>query len=181
MPSTWEGRVRPTSVGFPTDDLSGHALVTADGGAAIGVQVWVPREGGEWGRVLLRRAGDTSYSVVGEPEPNHSDVELTGSAGPWLFFLRQVGRMTPSGWGFSGREVIRVEVASGRCLAFRSDQLDQGRAFVSSLHGATADGARIFARCGTTNDRGNVEYALSEIKLGDGTTRRLMGLPSVFV
>lgn len=175
----WEGLARPTSIGFPNDDLSGHTLVPAGRGLGVGVQVWVPREGCRWGRVLLRRSGESGYAIVGEPEPEHSDVDLIGCDGPWVFFLRQVGSMTPIGWGFSGAKVIRVDVETGTCAAFRSDNVDGGRRTISSLHGATPDGSAVYARCCTRD--ASAQYLFAEVNLADGAIRPIVELRSAFV
>jgi hypothetical protein len=143
----------------------------------LATQVWVPRDGAQWGRIFVR--GPTKgYCGIAAPEAETSDVELIASD-EHIYFLRQRGRRTPVGWGFSVQHILRYHTRSGVLDSFAPADVLPDNVFVVGLKAAASEGDAVLAVVGISSVEPH-SFHLAQVGLLRFEFRLLRELQAVF-
>lgn len=171
----------PVELGLPSNDLSGHHLLYNVATASLAVQVWVERLGILWGEIYLRPSGADEYHRVCGKDGS-SDESLITSEGPFLFFIRKVGRKVGDQWGFDFGGVVRFDLRSGRHDVLATVSMKANTQWVSDLQWASADGNVVYGCVASAPPNAPfVRYSLSRIEFASGIVEELAPLPAIYV
>lgn len=171
---------QPTEIGLPSDDLRGSRVLFNEATSTVIVAVWDRRGNGVRGRVFARPSDRRTYSVLGSPSEDVSDVHPITCAGPYALFVRNVAREGSA--AFDSGAVICVDLRSpSEHRRLETQSMKTRRQFVAELLAASSGGEVVHAVVGNFVEATNAtEYWVARIEWGADQVSLLTELEAVY-